>query len=122
MIPTHGWMPWRNSRNYAESLDVVGGLTRSVADTIFLMRGLTGDSRYDPDATLEGDLMVGLYRTADWDKAPSTPATVTRRPSGGSRTAAASLVTLRCPRRTRSWSRRWKRSAIMSARAPSSGR
>ena len=70
MIPTHGWMPWRNSRNYAESLDVVGGLTRSVADMIFLLRGLTGESRYDPDATLEGNLTVGLYRTTDWDKAP----------------------------------------------------
>ena len=70
MIPTHGWMPWRNSRNYAESFDIVGGLTRSVADMIFLMRGLTGKSDYDPDATLDGGLTVGLYRTTDWEKAP----------------------------------------------------
>ena len=70
MIPTHGWIAWRNSRNYAESLDVVGGLTRSVGDMIFLLRGLTGESRYDPDATLDGGLTVGLYRTSDWEKAP----------------------------------------------------
>ena len=70
MIPTHGWMAWRNSRDYAESFDVVGGLTRSVGDMIFLMCGLTGESDYDPDATLEGDLTVGLYRTTDWEKAP----------------------------------------------------
>ena len=70
MIPTHGWIAWRNSRNYAESFDIVGGLTRSVADMIFLMRGLTGETDYNPDAKLEGELAVGLYRTADWDKAP----------------------------------------------------
>ena len=70
MIPTHGWIAWRNSRNYAESFDIVGGLTRSVADMIFLMRGLTGETDYNPDAKLEGELTVGLYRTADWDKAP----------------------------------------------------
>ena len=34
------------------------------------MRGLTGESGYDPDATLDGGLTVGLYRTSDWDKAP----------------------------------------------------
>ena len=70
MIPTHGWIAWRNSRNYAESLDVVGGLTRSVVDMVFLMRGLTGKSDYNPDAKLDGELTVGLYRTTDWDKAP----------------------------------------------------
>lgn len=70
MIPTHGWLPWRNSRDYSPSLDVVGGLTRSVGDMIFLMRGLTGEEKYDPDATLEGRLTVGLYRTTDWTVAP----------------------------------------------------
>ena len=70
MIPTHGWIAWRNSRNYAESLDVVGSLTRSVADMIFLLRGLTGESGYDLDGTLEGGLTVGLYRTTDWERAP----------------------------------------------------
>ena len=70
MIPTHGWMPWRNSRDYAPSLDVVGGLTRSVGDMIFLMRGLTGQAEYDPDATLDGPVTVGLYRTTDWTTAP----------------------------------------------------
>ena len=70
MIPTHGWMPWRNSRDYAPSLDVVGGLTRSVGDMIFLMRGLTGQAEYDPDAMPDGPVSVGLYRTTDWDAAP----------------------------------------------------
>ena len=70
MIPTHGWMPWRNSRDYAPSLDVVGGLTRSVGDMIFLMRGLTGRAEYDPDAASDSPVTVGLSRTIDWTKAP----------------------------------------------------
>ena len=70
MIPTHGWMPWRNTRDYAPSLDVVGGLTRSVGDMMLLLYGLTGRSEFDPDGKLGGPLTVGLYRTADWPGAP----------------------------------------------------
>jgi len=68
--PTHDWLPWRYGRDYAQTLDVVGGLTRSVEDGIFLMRGLTGRAEYDHRARHDGPLTVGLYRTADWAKAP----------------------------------------------------
>lgn len=68
--PSHGWMAWRRSRDYAPTLDIVGGLARSVADISLMMRGLTGRPAFDPDARHEGRLTVGLARTTDWDKAP----------------------------------------------------
>ena len=69
--PSHDWMPWRQSRDYAPTLDVVGGLTRSVADMSLLMRGLTGRDAFDPDASRDGPITIGLYRTTDWDAAPA---------------------------------------------------
>ncbi len=68
--PTHDWIPWREARNYAPSLDVVGGLTRSVDDMILFMRGLTGNPAFKVDAADEARLRIGLYRTADWTSAP----------------------------------------------------
>ena len=47
LVPTHGWLAWRNSRDYAPTLDVVGGFGRSVQDMLFLMRGLTGRTAFE---------------------------------------------------------------------------
>ena len=70
LVPTRGWLAWRNSRDYAPTLDVVGGFGRSVQDMLFLMRGLTGRPAFDPEAAHDGTLTIGLYRTTDWPKAP----------------------------------------------------
>ena len=69
--PTHDWMPWRHSRDFAPTFDVVGGMARSVGDIVLLMRALTGKTDFDPDARLDGAVSIGLCRTADWWKAPA---------------------------------------------------
>jgi Asp-tRNA(Asn)/Glu-tRNA(Gln) amidotransferase A subunit family amidase len=66
--PSHAWIHWRQARDYAPTFDVVGGLARSVQDIILLMRGITGKRSFDPQATLEKSLRVGVYRTPDWQK------------------------------------------------------
>lgn len=70
LTPTHDWLAWRNSRDYAPTLDVIGGYCRSVQDMLLLMRGLSGRRAFDPETTHEGRLKIGLYRTPDWPKAP----------------------------------------------------
>jgi Asp-tRNA(Asn)/Glu-tRNA(Gln) amidotransferase A subunit family amidase len=69
--PTYDWIPWRQCRDFAPTLDVTGGFTRSVQDMILLMRGLTGKTEFDPEVRLDGAVSIGLYRTSDWPKAPA---------------------------------------------------
>lgn len=68
--PSHDWFPMRNVRDYAPSLDVLGLLARSVQDIQFFMRAMTGRPVYDPEKIEGGQPKIGLYRTADWTKAP----------------------------------------------------
>ena len=69
--PSHGWIAWRNARDYAETLDVVGGLARSVADIGLFMQAVTGREAYDPARQAAANPRIGLCRTEDWDKAPA---------------------------------------------------
>ncbi len=68
--PSHGWIAWRNARDFAPSFDVVGALTRDVADLQLTMAAITGRPAYSPDALIPDRPIIGLYRTAEWGSAP----------------------------------------------------
>jgi Asp-tRNA(Asn)/Glu-tRNA(Gln) amidotransferase A subunit family amidase len=67
LTPTHDWIAWRNSRDFAPYFDVVGLLTRDVGDLGLAMGAITGRDAYVAPARAE--LRIGLYRTADWGEA-----------------------------------------------------
>jgi Asp-tRNA(Asn)/Glu-tRNA(Gln) amidotransferase A subunit family amidase len=73
MKPSHDLIPWRNTRDFAPTFDVVGGFARSVADMSFMMRGLTGRRAFvlERGTSDKATIHVGLCRTQDWHKAPS---------------------------------------------------
>lgn len=64
--PTHDWIAWRNSRDFAPSFDVAGLLTRDVADLQTVLHAVTGRDAFDPAAPARARPRIGLYRTADW--------------------------------------------------------
>jgi Asp-tRNA(Asn)/Glu-tRNA(Gln) amidotransferase A subunit family amidase len=68
--PTHDWIAWRNSRDFAPSFDVAGLLTRDVADLQLALFAVTGRAGFDPDRAIPARPRIGLYRTADWAGAP----------------------------------------------------
>lgn len=69
--PTHDWIAWRNARDFAPSFDVCGALTRDVADLQVTLAAIIGRAAYAPDSEIPDSLTIGLYRTAEWGKAPS---------------------------------------------------
>lgn len=70
-LPSRDWIAWRNARDFAPSFDVAGWLARDVADTQLAMQAVTGRAVYAPDGVVPERLTIGLYHTADWDKAPA---------------------------------------------------
>lgn len=66
--PTHDWIAYRNSRDFAPSFDVTGLLTRTVGDLALALAAITGRAAYAAPA--QAGPRVGLYRTSDWAAAP----------------------------------------------------
>jgi Asp-tRNA(Asn)/Glu-tRNA(Gln) amidotransferase A subunit family amidase len=67
--PTKDTVVYDGTRTYSPHLDTLGSMGRSVPDAVLLMRGMTGDERFDPSARHAGELKVGLYRTPYFDQA-----------------------------------------------------
>jgi Asp-tRNA(Asn)/Glu-tRNA(Gln) amidotransferase A subunit family amidase len=67
--PTHDWIAWRNSRDFAPSFDVAGLLTRDVGDLALALRAITGRDAFETESGATP--RIGLYRTADWKTAPA---------------------------------------------------
>ena len=69
--PSQGRVPRAGVKSLSDTLDVVGGFGRSVADVALLGRVLTGDSRLLDalDAPLATLPRIGLCTTPHWDQA-----------------------------------------------------
>ena len=67
--PTKDTVVYDGTRTYSPHLDTLGSMGRSVPDAVLLMRGMTGDERFDPSARHAGELKVGLYRTPYFEQA-----------------------------------------------------
>ncbi|ETW95399.1 MAG: hypothetical protein ETSY2_48185, partial [Candidatus Entotheonella gemina] len=65
--PTHGNFPIAGIKALAQSLDTLGGFSRSVADLALLRVAMIGAPA--TLATLEGPPRIGLYRTPQWSEA-----------------------------------------------------
>lgn len=65
VLPSHGWIAWRESRDFAPTFDVAGFFTRDMADARLAHALLSGEAP-SPRA---GQLRIGLHRTRHWHDA-----------------------------------------------------
>lgn len=77
--PTFGLISRGGMKMMSDSLDTIGILARSVADCALVAGAVSGRDLGDPDRKLEHSPVVGLFRTAHWDKAgPGTQSLISR--------------------------------------------
>ena len=122
LVPTHGWLAWRNSRDYAPTLDVVGGFGRSVQDMLFLMRGLTGRPAFDPEAAHDGRSRLACTARRTGRRRRTTRRPCSSRPPARLRRRAVTCARVKLPETFERLEASQESSSPTSRPAPSSGR
>ncbi len=65
VLPSHGWIAWRHSRDFAPTFDVAGFFARDMADARLAHALLAGETAKPRTAPLR----IGLHRTRHWNDA-----------------------------------------------------